>query len=221
MAQPAQFCTDQCDAFPVLRVSSAETFQSLSSLESDAVLWQRALPDAVQDWLDALPIDELPTGRYLLQPSEVAACLEQCFEAQGLSAHPAQSWLCNDAQRLADIVANLHGASTLRLRLEAVHDNACRKFHIDHVVARLICTYRGPGTQLSATGQEADAIETIGTGAPILLKGKLWPQSTGIELQHRSPPIEETGLSRLVLVLEPVRNDDEFGTSCDQRFIAN
>ena len=206
---------------PVLRVPSWDAFQSLRLPAEDAVAWDRALPEDVQAWLDGLPETQLPSGRFRLVPSQVGACIAQLFEAQHVAPHPALTWLCDDARRLADWVADLHGASILRLRLEAVFDNACSKFHVDNVLARLICTYCGPGTQLSLDTPEAPAIETVATGVPVLLKGKLWPQANEIALQHRSPPIENTGLSRLVLVLEPLEEDDGFGTSYDQRFDAN
>ncbi|MEM6422079.1 MAG: DUF1826 domain-containing protein, partial [Pseudomonadota bacterium] len=42
------------------------------------------------------------------------------------------------------------------------------------------------------------------TGMPILLRGKLWPESPASGIVHRSPPIEGTGATRLVLVLDPI-----------------
>jgi len=206
---------------PVLSVSSWPDFRQQTLPHEDAVLWHRPLPGPVQDWLDEIPDEQLPRGRFCLAPRDVGACIERLFREAELADHPALAWLCQDAQRLAEQVADVHAGRVLRLRLEAVFDNACRKFHIDNVVARLICTYRGPGTQLSMGGGDTDKAETVPTGAPILLKGKQWPQEAAIALHHRSPPIEGTGLSRLVLVLEPVNEDDEFGTSYDRRFNPN
>jgi len=47
------------------------------------------------------------------------------------------------------------------------------------------------------------------TGAPILLRGTLWPEHPRSGLLHRSPPIEGTGETRLVLVLDPVDDPEE------------
>lgn len=97
-------------------------------------------------------------------------------------------------------------APFLRLRLDRVTTNACHKFHKDAVRARLICTYRGTGTQyrVSPDGAEPRRVYTVPTGAPVLLRGTLWPQHPASNLLHRSPPIEATGETRLVLVLDPV-----------------
>lgn len=206
---------------PVLSVSSWPNLRRQTRPLEDAVVWQRSLPEPVQNWLDQIPNEQLPSGRFCLAPTDISACIGQLFREAGLADHPALAWICQDAQRLAELVADIHSGSKLRLRLEPVFDNACRKFHVDNVVARLICTYRGPGTQLSMSAEEKDEIATLPTGAPVLLKGKQWPQGDEIALHHRSPPIEGTGLSRLVLVLEPVYEDDEFGTSYDRRFIPN
>ena len=205
----------------VNRVSTWAEFQAQSRPLEDAVLWQRAMPKSVRDWLDQIPDAHLPTGRFRLASVEIGACLEEIFAEVGIANHPALSWLRQDAERLASLVAKMHDVSTVRLRVEAVFDNACRKFHIDNVVARLICTYRGPGTQLSICQGDSGEIKTVPTGVPVLLKGKQWPQANDVRLHHRSPPIEGTGVSRLVLVLDPVHEDDEIGTSYDRGFEPN
>jgi hypothetical protein len=94
---------------------------------------------------------------------------------------------------------------------DAVTTNACRRFHIDAVTARLVCTYRGTGTQygIGADGAEPRRVFTVPTGAPILLRGTLWPERPHSGLLHCSPPIEGTGETRLVLVLDPVDDPEE------------
>lgn len=176
--------------------------------DTDAVIWQRPVPDRVQSWLDALPPSALPQGRFVLGPHHVSACLETVFDTLGTPTTPARAWFCEDVQRLATGIELLRKATLLRLRVEPVFDNACAKFHIDNVTARLICTYRGPGTQITVDETDADSIQTVPTGAPILLKGKQWPQAAPPMLRHRSPPIAGTGLVRLVVVLEATSRAD-------------
>lgn len=178
------------------------------SADIDAAIWQRALPESVHAWLDALPDHALPQGRFVLQPDHVLDCLEVVFERLGSPLTPARTWFCEDVQRLATRVEALSGAPLIRLRLEPVFDNACAKFHIDNVTTRLICTYRGPGTQIAVDETAMETIKTVPTGAPILLKGKQWPQAKPPQLKHRSPPIEGTGLVRLMVVLETTNLDD-------------
>ena len=94
------------------------------------------------------------------------------------------------------------GAPMVRLRLEPVFDDACSKLHIDNVVARMICTYSGPATELGLEAVAPESAERIPTGAPVLLKGKRWPDEKQPSLRHRSPPISGTDQARLVVVLE-------------------
>ena len=112
--------------------------------------------------------------------------------------------LVDDIAALAEVFADLMDAPYLRLRLAAITSNACRKFHIDEITGRLVCTYRGIGTQygISTNGLDPSRVFTVPTGAPILLRGTLWPELPASGLLHRSPPIEGTGETRLVLVLD-------------------
>ncbi|MEM9139786.1 MAG: DUF1826 domain-containing protein, partial [Pseudomonadota bacterium] len=73
------------------------------------------------------------------------------------------------------------------------------------------CTYRGTGTQYGIAGQgtEPENAVTVPTGAPILMRGTLWPERPSAGLLHRSPPIEGTGETRLVLILDPVAVPEE------------
>jgi hypothetical protein len=99
----------------------------------------------------------------------------------------------------------------VQLRLDVVDTNACSKFHIDAVTARLVCTYRGTGTQygISERGKEPAEILTVPTGSPIFLRGTRWPESPPVGLLHRSPPIAGTGETRLLLVLDPVTDPEQ------------
>ena len=119
--------------------------------------------------------------------------------------------MIDDAAALASVFADLFQAPYLRVCLNVVTTNACRKFHIDAVTARLVCTYRGTGTQfgISTDGAEPARVFTVPTGAPIVLRGTLWPEHPKSGLLHRSPPIEGSGETRLVLVLDSVAVSDE------------
>ena len=60
------------------------------------------------------------------------------------------------------------GARYLRLRLDVISTNACRKFHRDAVTARLLCTYRGSATQIgnASNDQDPHIIKQIPSGTP-------------------------------------------------------
>ena len=132
--------------------------------------------------------------------------MEQICEVAGTPDCPERRMLMDDAVALSALFADLMDAPYLRMRFDVVTTNACRKFHIDAVTARLVCTYVGTGTQYGCSAGDADPVDvfTVPTGAPILLRGTLWPETPKSGLLHRSPPIEGTGETRLLFVLDPV-----------------
>lgn len=170
-----------------------------------AAIWHRQPLPEVQAWLDDLNPAQLPRGRVIVPAGAVAAALAQIFDRADLPAGQERDWLWSDILQLSETFATLMKAPYLRVRLDVVTTNACRRFHIDAMTARLVCTYRGTGTQygVAAPGQAPDTVFTVPTGAPIVLRGSKWEGAqTGV--LHRSPPIEGTGETRLVLVLDPV-----------------
>ncbi|MEO1531121.1 MAG: DUF1826 domain-containing protein [Pseudomonadota bacterium] len=176
-----------------------------------AAIWRRQLDRDFQTWVDSLQPDELPRARMILPPEEAAACLLDLFDEQHVQAGDERAWLVGDIQRLCTAFLRLVHAPFIRLRLDVVANNACRKFHLDAVTARLVCTYRGTGTQygVSTDGADPRRIFTVATGSPIILRGTQWPETPRSGLLHRSPPIEGTGETRFVLVIDPIFDPDE------------
>lgn len=109
--------------------------------------------------------------------------------------------LVADIQTLAVRFAELTGKSALRIRLEGVTTNACKKVHADYTDLRLITTYAGPGTDYAPHGDGDCCLERVPTGAITLFKGRLFGAGHDPCL-HRSPPIEGSGEARLVLVID-------------------
>ncbi|MEP6017184.1 MAG: DUF1826 domain-containing protein [Paracoccaceae bacterium] len=173
---------------------------------SAATIWRRQTPPRIQTWLDGLDPEDLPFGREIVPSSAVAKTAQAFCDNAGMPDGVEREWLLDDITSLANIFVDLMQARFLRLRLDVVTTNACRKFHIDAITSRLVCTYRGTGTQygISSDGNDPKHVFTVQTGAPILLRGTLWPEQPPSGLLHRSPPIEGTGETRLVLVLDPV-----------------
>ena len=170
-----------------------------------ATIWRRQPMPGFQGWIDALSPAHLPEARVILRPEAVPAAVRHLCEMAGMDDCAERAWLEADIAELAARFAAMMRAPYLRLRLDVVDTNSCWKFHIDSIVARLICTYRGTGTQygISTDGAEPSPIFTVATGAPMILRGTLWPADRPSGLVHRSPPIEGTGETRLVLVLDP------------------
>lgn len=169
-----------------------------------AMLWQQPPPEGLTDWLDRLPPDQLPRWRETLAYDAVEeAVLEACAEA-GTPEGSERDALIQIIQALANTSAEVFNAEFLNFRLEVINSNACRKFHIDAVESRVVCTLRGTGTQYgyAQNGADPDVIETTPRLCSIFLRGSLWPPIPDPHFVHRSPPIEGTGEHRLVVVFD-------------------
>ena len=190
-------------------VAVADTLEGLAAIHRPgcaAAIWRRQPAQSFQDWIDRLDPTQLPGTRTVLQPGAVRDAVVHCCEMAGMPDGPERAFFVDDVAGLAQGFAEIVAAPYLRLRLDVVTTNACRKFHIDAVTSRLICTYRGTGTQygISTDGAPPKRVFTAPTGAPTVLRGTLWPETPASGLLHRSPPIAGTGETRLLLVLDPL-----------------
>ncbi|MCV3273878.1 DUF1826 domain-containing protein [Roseobacter sinensis] len=176
-----------------------------------AAIWRRQPEPTFQKWIDTLDPSLLPKGRIVLRPDAVPSAVTALCDVAETPDCDERDQLVGDVSAIAEIFTGLMKAPYLRLRLQAVTTNACRKFHIDAITARLVCTYRGQGTQygISTDGQDPARVFSVAKGAPILLRGTLWPEKPASGLLHRSPPIEGTGETRLVLVLDAVDSPED------------
>jgi hypothetical protein len=117
-----------------------------------------------------------------------------------------------DIHDLATRFAALMGVPTVRIRLEAINTNACRRVHADYTDLRLISTYWGPGTEYVPAGQEPpDAgLVRLAAGHVALFKGRLFGDGHA-PCFHRSPPAGDTGERRLVLVIDTPLDEARMG----------
>jgi hypothetical protein len=142
---------------------------------------------------------------------------------RGLRPGPARDFLRGDVERLAALYEALCEGTRPRMGVFVVDSDACAKFHTDHVGLRLIVTYCGPGSEWVAEegvdrrylgcelplaeanariAFDPGAVRRAGPGDILLLKGDAWPGNAGRGAVHRSPPIQGTGIRRLVLKLD-------------------
>jgi hypothetical protein len=176
-----------------------------------AVILKRHPMSTLETWLNSLETEQLPSARVILEPCRIQEALCQICDNCGTPTGPERRALMQDIATLAKRFADLMDVRYLRLRLDVVTTNACRKFHIDAVTARLICTYRGQTTQLGEAepGCDPDRYISVPAGAPVVLRGTKWSGDAPTRLRHRSPPIAGTGESRLLLVLDPIYDLEE------------
>ncbi len=199
---------------PAEGIGITDTAEGLGGIEEPgcaAVIWRRQMTPDFHAWIDDLNPAELPKARLILRPTAVPEAVQHVCDIAGMGASAERRWLENDISDLAKLFAKIMQAPYLRVRLDVIETNACRKFHIDAIHARLICTYRGTGTQygIAVRGEEPKRVFTVATGAPMIMRGTLWPEAPAASMLHRSPPIAGKGETRLVLVLDPIFELDE------------
>jgi hypothetical protein len=183
---------------PVVAGENAAALGRIGEPGVAMALWRRQ-PPAFCGWLGAVDAERLPAARFEVFADGVAAALAEA--ARPLPDGQPRAALVADAAALARAFAEAAGAPRLRVRFERVATDACRRFHVDRVRARLICTWRGPGTEYRIG--EAGPVAALGLGQPAIFRGALWPADDGAEaLLHRSPPVEAAGLVRFTLVVD-------------------
>ncbi len=136
------------------------------------------------------------------------------------------AWLTKDIEKVRVAFRLLNPGAPIVTQLEVVTSDKCRRFHADYKALRAVCTYAGPSTQWvedaavdrvaiedrseatpmdvqnSRIVRSASAIRQASEGDVVLLKGDSFHAREGLGAVHRSPPIEASGLRRLVLTLD-------------------
>jgi hypothetical protein len=177
--------------------------------EVEAVVLRRPLPPALRASAAAL----------LGAPATVRVVVEVGAAAAGLAATLGPGPLADDVAAWAECLAELTGAAAVGVRLERLAHAMCPRLHADRVLARVVCTYAGAGTELVARAQvdaahlgrpgttDGDVLHPGATlvqaraGDVVLMKGALWPGCAGAV--HRSPAAGPDH-PRLVLTLDPL-----------------
>ncbi len=141
-----------------------------------------------------------------------------------LDEHAESSPLLADLRFWIQVYSDLLGAEEIGLRLCSLYEAMCPRFHVDRVMARMVITYAGAGTEwinscdvdrsrlgLKAGGLPDEqsglltrpgAILQMPTYAVGLLKGESWPGNQGHGAVHRSPAVPKSGPRRVLLTLD-------------------
>lgn len=196
----------------------------LAAVRRDGVnvaVWRRPVPrwveQALARWARTAPAER--TNVWIDFGTDArAACAELVEPVPGKAL---RDWLQRDVLALGAELASLSGEPVLQAQLGAARTDRCKKLHVDYVRLRLITTYAGPGTEwlpdaaversilsdppechLAANARiarDARRIRHARAGDVLVLKGEL--DAPGRGAVHRSPPIEASGGSRVVLSL--------------------
>jgi len=191
----------------VTGVARGETPDVLSRIGEPgqaAAIWERGRAQGFAAWIDALPPALLPSLRGGCPVARAADLAMHACDMAGMPDAPGRNTLCDDIAALAEIFGQVTGCDDLCLRLDVVQGDACRRFHLDNVPVRLLCTYRGRGTEygLARAGGDPDPVMQMAAGDAALFRGGTWPCAAPSRLVHRSPPIAGRGETRLLLVLD-------------------
>ncbi|TBU92041.1 DUF1826 domain-containing protein [Phytopseudomonas dryadis] len=169
-------------------------------------IWQRRLAPHVATFAEQLLAQGEPLAQSLslrLPSAEAEPDLSGLLA--GYSDMPGQAAFLADVAWLVRAYACLLDARSIGLRLRALDNAMCPRFHVDQVPLRLITSYAGSGSQWlpgSLATARADAVpEQIACGHVALLKGERWTGNEGRGLVHRSPPLA-AGERRLLLTLD-------------------
>jgi hypothetical protein len=180
-------------------------------------IWQRPVDPAIADYLEA---NRLHLGSGV----RTSLSADEHPDLASLPAGPGRDALAVDMGKLAELLGDLLDCPRIGLRLEVITKAMCPRLHVDRVGIRLLCTYRGPGTEwIADTDAErsklgsgagglpdevsglfgADTrIESVARFSVALLKGSLWQGNSGRGVIHRSPAIPADALPRVVLALD-------------------
>lgn len=182
-------------------------------------IWKRELANNIQqDVNEYLKSNRGLQASMTLAPENAAAVIHKELGGKQITAA-----LSENIAELVDIFCCLFELDRVGLRLTALDQAMCPRFHVDHVPARLVTTFQGSATQWlphnkidrsklghASQGKSDDEsglfksrndIQQLSSGDVALLKGEGWQGNEGAGLVHRSPALEEGG-KRLLLTLD-------------------
>ncbi len=204
-------------AFPVTKArvnrravigKSPDILRQWSDADTELVLWHRHFDPSVQAKLNSLDAEEFPQMRVTVVPRTADVAIENELRDWASRHKDLFESLGPDIESLVARFSNVTGSHEIKLRLEAISDDACPLFHFDHVRARLVTTYIGPGTEWIPGVHASDALaKQDDYQGPIYQMPRfavgLFPgsQSSYGGLLHRSPRVAATGQHRLLLCL--------------------
>lgn len=178
-------------------------------------LWQRTGLPHVSVELSGLRGADLADARRETSAAGFDRDLSELLRLQNLDPAAFAHWRA-DLGMLSKHFFHLAGGRDVRFRLVTTDRDDCRRFHVDRTSLRLLCTYRGPGTEwltdqqvdraAQASGAPNEAIIRYGTPSHF---GTFWvgvmkgdPGNSGQGLVHRSPPVENTGVVRVLFCMD-------------------
>ncbi|MEP3279689.1 MAG: DUF1826 domain-containing protein [Stappiaceae bacterium] len=169
-----------------------------------AAIWLRRMDASFESWTQGFSAENLPTLRTTVPISYAETAVLTACEGAKIPITPERQMLAGDVGALALIFGKIMNTVHVRIRLDVSDDVMCPKFHVDNVPARLLCTYKGPGTEYVPDNHVTDTkrIRTMRIGSAGLFRGAKWKSNERTGLLHRSPAVEPGTGPRLLLVID-------------------
>lgn len=180
-------------------------------------VWRRFPEPSVSSEIDVLDAHDLPDVRCRATAAGFDDDLCELLQSSGLDPAHFTAWRA-DLKQLAGLYFPLTGGRKVTLRLETINNDGCRRFHTDRTNLRMLCTYRGPGTEwlmdeqvdrnAEAAGAPNDEILRYGEPSQLdtfwvgILKGTAFPGNSAGGLVHRSPRISGMEQVRVLFCLD-------------------
>lgn len=178
-------------------------------------LWQRPPQAAISQELSVLEAAHFPDQRQLTTLAGFDEDISEVFRDQGLDPAAFEHFRA-DLKLLAQYFFQLSGDHSVKFRLVTTDGDNCRRFHVDTRYLRLLCTFRGPGSEWLHNAQvNREALQNGAPNEAIIRSGKpsfmetFWvgimkgePHREGNGLVHRSPPIAGSGQTRVLFCLD-------------------
>lgn len=211
-----------------------EVLERVRAPGKNLAIWVRDAGDlapGLGDWLDGLSAAEIPNHQDIVSREAAPGVIRAACEAT-LPAGPLREALIVELGERVEAMFAFTGEALLKLRLDRLDGPACVRFHQDAVGIRLLCSYRGPGTEWvpdaavvpaklgrslpnSEIVPEASEIRSLPRFAVGLLKGSDARDGT-FGIVHRSP---DAG-PRMLLCVEPLtprlRRELGLAERCDE-----
>ncbi|MEM8659799.1 MAG: DUF1826 domain-containing protein [Pseudomonadota bacterium] len=215
MEHTASKKTDGQVATPHIMGEDSELLAHILRPNVNLALWQRpALLDIARE-LSHITASSLADIRCSTSPVSFDSDVVELLVRQSLDPSRLAN-LRSDMTYLANLFFNLSGARNAQFRLVATDRDDCKRFHVDRKHLRMLCTYRGPGTEWLTDAQVDRVAQSrcapnsaiIRYGSPKkferfwvgIMKGD--PENQGHGLVHRSPPIEALGECRVLFCMD-------------------
>ncbi|MCX2977827.1 DUF1826 domain-containing protein [Candidatus Marimicrobium litorale] len=193
----------------------AGVLQKVTEPGTDLSLWRRPVEASIVQEIQNLSASDLQNIRQATSRFSFDTDVSGLLREQGLDPMAFQS-LRADMLRLISIFSTVSEGRELQFRLLTTDSDDCRRFHLDRVYLRLLCTYQGPGTEWLTDAQvdrealvrcrpnsevmrfgEASRFETFWVG---ILRGD--PKNISSGQVHRSPPIADSGRIRVLFSID-------------------